>query len=364
MIPIALIDTTFSGKDLTTAGGISVYEYTAVAAVTMRIQLRLTGVAGGGDYTAHIKFNDGDAQTDDAVAPKTTYTAGVGETSFWFATLGKIDLLAGDVINIFVLGLTGDNSESGSIRIFTDAEIASIFSGITSLANWLRGLARKDAMNSTAKTELNTGGGTYNEATDSQEGARDTLPAAIEDAVLDAAMADHEDPDSIGEAISNAGNLADPLENEVPGEYESGTAGHALGRIGSGQIVTVSPVAQNGDVETIQGDDYLASEGRSLDWTNTDGDWPDLIAISQGGSIAIRVIIGGVVELAGSVVTATGENKKVRCEPASTETAAIRTVQHLLQVIAEWADDEDVIEKTITLMEGKWTSKARLIAPS
>ncbi len=55
---------------------------------------------------------------------------------------------------------------------------ASIFTGITVLANWLRGLARKDAMNATAKTELNTGGGAYNEATDSLEANVDTLQPA------------------------------------------------------------------------------------------------------------------------------------------------------------------------------------------
>lgn len=53
---------------------------------------------------------------------------------------------------------------SGSITT-----LSAIFSGITSLANWLRGLARKDAMDVVAEAELNLGGGTYNEATDSLE---------------------------------------------------------------------------------------------------------------------------------------------------------------------------------------------------
>lgn len=51
--------------------------------------------------------------------------------------------------------------------------IQTVLSGITSLANWLRAFVRKDTADSTAKTEINTGGGAYNETTDSQEAIRD-----------------------------------------------------------------------------------------------------------------------------------------------------------------------------------------------
>ena len=65
---------------------------------------------------------------------------------------------------------------------WTDARAAyldtlnTFMAGITSLAAWLRGLARKDAMDATAKTELNSGGGAYDEATDSGQALRDTAP--------------------------------------------------------------------------------------------------------------------------------------------------------------------------------------------
>jgi hypothetical protein len=54
--------------------------------------------------------------------------------------------------------------------------LSTCIAGITSLPAWLRGLFRKDAMNATAKSEVNTGGGAFNEATDSLEGIRDTQP--------------------------------------------------------------------------------------------------------------------------------------------------------------------------------------------
>ena len=54
--------------------------------------------------------------------------------------------------------------------------LVQIFTGITSAAKWLRGLFRKDAMDATAKAEINSGGGTFNETTDSLEAIRDTAP--------------------------------------------------------------------------------------------------------------------------------------------------------------------------------------------
>jgi hypothetical protein len=63
--------------------------------------------------------------------------------------------------------------------------IATILSGITSLAAWLRGLFRKSTMNSTAKSEVNTGGGTFDESTDSLEASAET--AAAVKTIIDAA---------------------------------------------------------------------------------------------------------------------------------------------------------------------------------
>jgi hypothetical protein len=58
---------------------------------------------------------------------------------------------------------TGDGADA--------ATLLAKFTGITLLAKWLRGLFRKSAMDATAKTEVNDGGGTYDEATDSLEAA-------------------------------------------------------------------------------------------------------------------------------------------------------------------------------------------------
>ena len=70
-----------------------------------------------------------------------------------------------------------DTAPMGTAMRGTDsAALASTFTGITSLADWLRGLFRKSVMEATAKTEINTGGGTFDETTDSNEAIRDTAP--------------------------------------------------------------------------------------------------------------------------------------------------------------------------------------------
>jgi hypothetical protein len=53
--------------------------------------------------------------------------------------------------------------------------------------------------------------------------------AAIADAVLDAATADHQIAGSIGKAITDAQSAGDPLTAAVPGTYGAGTAGKIIG---------------------------------------------------------------------------------------------------------------------------------------
>lgn len=59
---------------------------------------------------------------------------------------------------------------------------ATLFSGITSLGNWLRAIARKGNVNATAESEINAdvgdGAGTYSGATDATEAIRDRGDAA------------------------------------------------------------------------------------------------------------------------------------------------------------------------------------------
>ena len=85
-------------------------------------------------------------------------------TAVGFATSNPNNAVIGNIYSALT------DASTGLIAIKTQTGvIASILAGITSLANWLRGFIRSDTMDSTAKAEVNNGGGAYNEATDSNE---------------------------------------------------------------------------------------------------------------------------------------------------------------------------------------------------
>jgi hypothetical protein len=69
--------------------------------------------------------------------------------------------------------VTDEIAESASDRIEREGgpltTLSDKFSGITSVAWWLRLLGRSDAANATAKAEFNLEGGTYSEGTDAQQ---------------------------------------------------------------------------------------------------------------------------------------------------------------------------------------------------
>ena len=109
----------------------------------------------------------------------------------------------------------------------------------------------------------------------------------------------------------------DPLTTQVPGSYDPGTAGRALGRIGSGQVDYIGPVAISGDITVVRGDDYNNTDSRALEWTSTG--WPDL----TGATVTFRLKhTSGVLTKAATVVTPTG-TARVRVELASADTAGI-----------------------------------------
>lgn len=101
-------------------------------------------------------------------------------------------------------------------------------------------------------------------------------PGSIADAVWDEDSAEHDSAGTFGNLTNAAGAASDPLLNSVPGDYMSGTAGAALGRIRAAEISVVSPVISSGDVAIVVGDDYRADDGRALEWQDSNSSWPDL----------------------------------------------------------------------------------------
>lgn len=118
----------------------------------------------------------------------------------------------------------------------------------------------------------------------------------------------------------------DLLSTTVPGAYDSGTAGAALGKLIRGDSVVTAvftPFTQTGAVHILTGNDYHASDSRDLNWTDGASAWPDL----TGAAISLRISRTSgdtaYATFAGSVVTATGSSKKVRVQLTATNTATL-----------------------------------------
>lgn len=137
------------------------------------------------------------------------------------------------------------------------------------------------------------------------------------------------------------GSGSDPLLNQVPGSYESGTAGAALGRIGVGTIEVVAPLTPGGDLYLIRGDSYLADDGRAIEFLDNDDAWPDLTG-------ATATFYGQSLEVEMEIVTASGTGKKIRLELTGEQTARLtaKKSEYAVRVV-------DADEHLFTLAQGR-----------
>lgn len=83
----------------------------------------------------------------------------------------------------------------------------------------------------------------------------DLTLTAIEDAIWDATLADHQDAGSTGEALGDAGAAGDPWGTALPGAYGAGTAGKI---VGDNINATISSRASQSSLDTL--DDYVDTE--------------------------------------------------------------------------------------------------------
>ncbi len=144
-------------------------------------------------------------------------------------------------------------TDGGRLDLILDG-IAAIFTGMTSLPNWLRGMFRKDTMDVTANGEINAGGGTFDETTDSIEAIRDTAPLGTAMRGTDGAMlaSNYTAPDNAG--IGNAAADAATIKGKLPaGGALMHAAGAAVAR--SPATIAVGDIAENAiDAASIKAD--------------------------------------------------------------------------------------------------------------
>ena len=179
-----------------------------------------------------------------------------------------------------------------------------------------------------------------------------TLSAAdVTGAVWDATMADHTSAGTTGQALAAAGGAADPLLNEVPGDYVSGTAGYEIGKLAqileqvsliqSGTAMTVVSAVVSGSTLTLcAGSNYLLDDGKALQIalpsTPIDEDSTASLAISvkptPGSTDATQLLVA-----TGEFVK-TGDTWYARFDLTSTQTAQLAGTTYVSQRLWDLAE--------------------------
>lgn len=160
-----------------------------------------------------------------------------------------------------------DAGKAGAQMWTVVSALQTVLSGITSLAAWLRGLFRSSAMDVTAKAEVNSGAGTYNEATDSAEALGTTV----------------------------AGNNAYLVDFDTNGVGVASMSGNV---IGSTQIADAAITAAKIATGAIDAD-ALAADGVA---EIADGVWDE----ARAGHVAVGSFGEGVASVQGNVTGSVG----------------------------------------------------------
>lgn len=292
----------------------------------------LSSIDGNGDVGTHIYNTD---------SYSTVYATGT--------TIYDRSNIVGTVTDLTYTAASAASTaatNTGTLAISL-AALALKFSGITSIANWIRAGLRKSSPDATAIAEINDGGGTYDPTTDSPEAIRDRGDAAWTGTGLTA------------QDVRNAQGLAyTGSSSAAVGSVDKTLTDilRATNTIGGGKIIHRGPVTSDGHITIVRGDDYNVASGQPLEWTDTGGSWPTLTGASISFTARVKNAngtIGSVVmTTAGSVVTGSGANKKVRVEPLKAATGALTpgNRNHRFDVQATLSTGE-----VITLVMGEMT---------
>lgn len=123
-----------------------------------------------------------------------------------------------------------------------------------------------------------------------------SVPSAADnaDAVWDEALAGHATAGSAGAALSAAGGAANPLLEEVPGDYPNGTGGYALGRLMAiSNAALYSPAARNNRFVLAAAVQDALRPVQQITWLDGEGVALDLTDATITGAMRNRA--GGVV---------------------------------------------------------------------
>jgi len=167
--------------------------------------------------------------------------------------------------------------------------------------------------------------------------------SSVADAVWDEAKSDHAAAGSTGQALAAAGSASDPLLNDVPGSYPSGSAGAILGSINSAAVTVVAPVSHTGRVTIVRGDTYSATDNRALRFSSAS--WPSL----TGATVTLKAAKGEDTIQSSATIIA-GSPQVVQVELTSTSDYEPGEYRYEIEAVKSG--------RTLTLATGTLTIKA------
>lgn len=222
---------TYAPSQAETNGKLLAFTFTGSGAVPATVQVFTRGYdPSAAQVPANVTQVAGTAQTARDLGASVLLSSGTGT--------GQVSLSSGKVllqptqtgVTIpTVTTLTNAPSDSSGVTTLLSRIPSGLFTGITSLAQWLGLLACKQTGNATALTEIKAtgaGSGTYDPTTDSQEAIRDRGDAAWPTATGFSTLDEAGVRTAVGLASAN---LEDQLAALVPlaittGSVASGTA--------------------------------------------------------------------------------------------------------------------------------------------
>lgn len=132
-----------------------------------------------------------------------------------------------------------------------------------------------------------------------------------------------------------SGVVSSILDGLLSAHTGAGTVGGKLNALGASGAAIASPIAVSGAITIQKGDDYLATDGRALDWVEgasaSAASWPAL----TGASV---VFVAGAFSKSLSVPTPTGTPKLVRLELLATESKSLWRGASTYAVVATLAN--------------------------
>jgi len=353
------------------------------------------GTFSGGRPEVNASHAAGTAWNSGAIGAATLATDTITAAKIAADAIGASELAA-DAVTEIQSGLATSSALSSlqaDVTTLLGRITSTLFSGITSLAQWLGLLAGKQTGNSTARTELRAtgaGSGTFDETTDSAEALRDRgdaawttatgfstldaagvrtavgLASANLDTQLDALPTNAELATALGTAddatlaaiaalsIPSAGTIADAVWDEaLAGHATGGSAGAALS---AANAPTAAAVADAVWDEAIAGHAISGSTGEALAAAGGAGD-PWITALPGSYSAGQAGYIVGTNLNATVSSRATQTSVDTIDDFLDTEVAAIKAkTDNLPAAPAAVGDIPTATQNADALLKRDWTS--------